>query len=175
MHPVVFPVPLDGLSAQLHVQHVDPGTFEIDGFAVRAFRLRHPGNTLGFRLEPVTGGTSVAYVTDNELGPGGDYEVGPEWRRDLVAFLEGVDLVIHDAMYASEEIEGHRGWGHSSHTEAVALAAEAGVRRLLLFHHRPEHDDAAMDDLVAAAQAEAEATGCPLEVVAAADGMQLTL
>jgi hypothetical protein len=45
----------------------------------------------------------------------------------------------------------------------------------VLFHHRPEHDDAAMDIVVEAAQAEAEETGHAFEVIAATEGMQLTL
>ncbi len=175
MHPVVFPVPIEELAAELKVEHVEPGTFEIDGFTVQAVRLRHPGNTLGYRLTPVEGGASLAYVTDNELGPGGSYEVGPQWRAEFVRFLRGVDLLIHDAMYLPADLDQHRGWGHSSYAEAVNLAAEAGCERLMLFHHRPEHDDAAMDAVVEAAQDEAQRTGQSLEVIAATEGMTLTL
>lgn len=174
MHPVVFPVPLDALSAELGVQHVEPGPFELEAFAVNAIRLRHPGNTLGYRLSPGGGGGDLAYVTDNELGDGGEYDVGRHWRQEFVRFLEGVDLLIHDAMYTPDELERHRGWGHSSYTEAVDLAREAGVKRLVLFHHRPEHDDAAMDQLVEAAQECAAQAGGP-QVIAAVEGMQLAL
>src|SRR5438034_7095049 len=71
----------------------------------------------------------MAYVTDNELGPGGHYETAASWRKDFVAFLGGVELLIHDAMYTPEELEEHRGWGHSTFEEAVALAGDAGVKR----------------------------------------------
>jgi phosphoribosyl 1,2-cyclic phosphodiesterase len=174
MNPVVFPVPLDKLAAELKVKHVKPGNFEIDGFAVQAIRLRHPGTTLGFRLTPRDGGASMAYVTDNELGSGGDYDVGKDWRREFVRFLTGVDLLIHDGMFTPEEVERHRGWGHSSNLEAVALAGEVGAKRLVLFHHRPEHDDAAVDRLLEQAR-EAAAPSGRLEVTAATEGMQLTL
>jgi len=173
MNPVVFPVPLDNLAAELSVRHVGPGGFEIDGFDVQAFRLRHPINTLAFRLTPKGGGASMAYVTDNELGSGGDYDVGPTWRRDFVSFLTGVDLLIHDGMYTPEELGRHRGWGHSSNVEAVELAVEAQVKRLVLFHHRPEHDDTAVDGLLRVARETAASTG--LEVTAATEGMELTL
>src|SRR6185503_15210004 len=159
MNPVVFPVPLDDLPAELSVRHVAPGEFDIDGFVVQAFRLRHPGNTLAFRLTPKGGGASMAYVTDNELGTGGHYDVGPKWRREFVSFLTGVDLLIHDGMYTPEELERHRGWGHSSNVEAVELALEAEVRRLVLFHHRPEHDDTALDALLRVARETAASTG----------------
>src|SRR2546427_491133 len=150
MDPAVFPVPLDALSAKLTVQQVEPGEFTVGTFRVQAMRLRHPGTTLGYRLTPAAGGPSMAYVTDNELGPGGRYETPASWRKDFVAFLGGVELLIHDAMYTPEELEEHRGWGHSTFEEAVALAGDAGVKRLVLFHHEPEHGDEAIDALVAA-------------------------
>jgi ribonuclease BN (tRNA processing enzyme) len=88
-----------------------------------------------------------------------------------------VDLLIHDAMYTPAELDSHRGWGHSSYEEAVELAAEAGARHLVLFHHEPEHDDGAMDTLLAAARrAAGQHRGtAPLEVVAAQEGMKLSL
>src|SRR5438876_1091936 len=93
----------------------------------------------------------------------------------FVAFLGGVELLIHDAMYTPEELEEHRGWGHSTFEEAVALAGDAGVKRLVLFHHEPEHGDEAIDALLAAARRQARAKGLPAEVVAAQEGMTLTL
>ena len=175
MDPAVFPVPLDALSAQLTVQQVDVPEFSIGEFRVRTIKLRHPGTTLGFRLTPVKGGPSLAYVTDNELGPGGHYEVPSTWRKDFVAFLSGVDLLIHDAMYTPAELALHRGWGHSTYEEAVTLAQDTGAKRLVLFHHEPEHSDEMMDGLVKAARTFAKTDGRPVEVLAALEGMQVTL
>jgi ribonuclease BN (tRNA processing enzyme) len=159
----------------LTVEEVNVGEFTVGEFRVRAMKLRHPGTTLGYRLTPIAGGAGLAYVTDNELGAGGHYQTAQTWRRDFVEFLKGVDVLVHDAMYTPAELETHRGWGHSTYEEAVALAAEAGARRLVLFHHEPEHGDEAMDELVAAAQRIARQQGCPAEVLAAQEGMQLTL
>jgi phosphoribosyl 1,2-cyclic phosphodiesterase len=175
MDPAVFPVPLDALSASLTVRQVEPGEFTLGEFRVGAMKLRHPGTTLGYRLTPVGGGASIAYVTDNELGPGGHYDVPASWRNDLVAFLGGVDLLIHDAMYTPAELEQHRGWGHSTADEAVTLALAAGTRRLVLFHHEPEHGDDTIDSLVKGAQRQVRGVGKPLEVLAAKEGMTLTL
>ncbi|PYO72292.1 MAG: hypothetical protein DMD64_11745 [Gemmatimonadetes bacterium] len=168
MDPAVFPVPLDALSASLTVQQVDRDEFSIGEFRVRTTKLRHPGTTLGFRLTPAKGGggSSMAYVTDNELGPGGQYDVAKSWRRDFVKFLKDVDLLIHDAMYTPAELEQHRGWGHSTYEEAVNLAQDAGAKKLVLFHHEPEHGDKAMDGLVAAARKFAKTRGGSLEVLA---------
>lgn len=175
MHPVVFPVPLDDTGADLTVTHVGPGHFEIAGFAVDAFRLRHPGNTLGYRLTPVDGGRRMAYITDNELGPGGEYAVANDWRRELVEFVAGVDLLVHDAMYTEHDIGRHLGWGHSSWEEAVDLAVEARVTRLMLFHHRPERTDDEMDAVVREAQARANRAGHAVEILAASEGLQVSL
>ncbi len=177
MDPAVFPVPLDALSATLTVEQVEPGAseFQVGRFQVRAIRLRHPGTTLGYRLTPAGGGPSMAYVTDNELGAGGHYTTTASWRKEFVAFLSGVDLLIHDAMYSPPELEQHRGWGHSTFEEAVALGAEARLRRLALFHHEPEHGDAEIDALLAAARKHAQQLGGPGEILAAQEGMQLTL
>jgi ribonuclease BN (tRNA processing enzyme) len=174
MNPVVFPVPLDELDAALSVRHVEPGRLDVGGFHVDAMVLRHPGTTLAYRLAPAGGGASLVYVTDNELGPGGTYDVGPRWRDELVAFASGADVLIHDAMFTTEEIAQFSGWGHSTSVEAVQLAADAGVRRLVLFHHRPERDDAGMDALVGAAQRQARAHR-GLHVVAATEGLRLNL
>ncbi len=177
MDPAVFPVPLDALSAKLTVQQVDAGEFTVGAFRVQAMRLRHPGTTLGFRLTPAVGGPSIAYVTDNELGSGGTYSTPDTWRKDFVAFLKGVDVLIHDAMYTPEELQTHRGWGHSTFEEAVAVAAAARAERLVLFHHEPEHSDGAIDELLAAARQQARLGGParPVEVLAAHEGMKLTL
>lgn len=175
MDPAVFPVPLDALSAALTVQEVGPGEFTVGEFRVRAMKLRHPGTTLGYRLTPLSGGASLAYVTDNELGAGGHYPTKASWRKEFVAFLSGVDVLVHDAMYTPEELETHRGWGHSTYEEAVGLATEAKARRLVLFHHEPEHGDDVMDEVLAAARKLAQTGGCPAEILAAAEGMQLTL
>jgi ribonuclease BN (tRNA processing enzyme) len=175
MDPMVFPVPLGALAAAIHVKEIAEGEIALSGFTARAFRLRHPGTTLGFRLTPVDGGREFAYVTDNELADGARYPVGPDWRRRLVQFLSGADTLIHDAMYAEQIALARRGWGHSTPRQAVTLAAEAGCRRVILFHHEPEHDDEALDRLLDDTRAFAARTASGLEVDAAAEGMEFPL
>src|SRR5437879_12400981 len=73
MDPAVFPVPLDALSAQLTGQQVGAGEFTVGEFRVRAMRLRHPGTTPGFRLTPLPGRPSMAYVTARDIAQAGSY------------------------------------------------------------------------------------------------------
>jgi phosphoribosyl 1,2-cyclic phosphodiesterase len=175
MDPMFFPVPLAAFSAALNITEVGDGAPEIDDFTVSGIGLRHPGTTLGYRLAPRRGGLQFAYLTDNELGPGGDYAVPRDWRRHLVEFLRGVHTLVHDAMYSESIIRARAGWGHSTPREAVDLAAEARCRRLVLFHHDPEHDDAAIDGLLRDACEYARRAAPGLEIVAAQDGLCLTL
>ena len=141
---------------------------------MRRVRLNHPGGSDGFRIDDEDGAT-LCYLTDNELGPGGSYPVGDGWRRRLTEFLGGVDTLIHDAMYGDQIIEARRGWGHSTPREAVDLASDAGCRRLLLFHHEPEHDDKALDRLLRETRDYALTRGNGLVVDAAAEGMEFPL
>jgi phosphoribosyl 1,2-cyclic phosphodiesterase len=175
MDPMVFPIPLRALAAELTVTEIAGGGFEIDGFKVEAFRLRHPGTTLGYKLVPVRGGPAMAYLTDNELGPGGNYNVPPDWRQRLVEFLGGVHTLIHDGMYSDELMLMRSGWGHSTPREAVELAAECRARHLILFHHEPDHDDDSIDQLLARAQNDAKDLAPHLTVDAASEGMNLNL
>jgi phosphoribosyl 1,2-cyclic phosphodiesterase len=175
MDPVVFPVPLKALAADLQVTEVTGGRFEIDGFYVEAMRLRHPGTTLGYKLLPVKGGPTMAYVTDNELGSGGSYDVPPDWREQLVRFLTGVHTLIHDGMYSEDMIELRAGWGHSTPRQAVDLASEAGCRHLVLFHHEPENDDPAIDRLLEDARVYARGVASRMIVDAAMEGLTLNL
>jgi phosphoribosyl 1,2-cyclic phosphodiesterase len=175
MDPMVFPVPLKALAAQIVVTEIEEGAVSIEGFEVRAIRLRHPGTTLGYVLSPRTGGRKLAYITDNELGPGGNYPVGADWRASLVRALAGVDVLVHDAMYGEQMIRARAGWGHSTPRQAVDLAAAAGCARLLLFHYEPEHDDDTMDGIVADARAYAGQVAPALVVEAATEGMAFVL
>jgi phosphoribosyl 1,2-cyclic phosphodiesterase len=175
MDPMVFPVPMNALAASLMVVEIEEGEFEIEGFKICAFRLRHPGTTLGYRLAPESGGREVAYVTDNELGPGGSYDVSPDWRTRLVGFVNHADTLIHDAMYLDQIIQARAGWGHSTPRQAIDLAREGRCRRLILFHHEPEHDDAALDRLLGDAKQYAARVAPGLEVEAAVEGMRFSL
>jgi ribonuclease BN (tRNA processing enzyme) len=70
-----------------------------------------------------------------------DVEHGEEIDLRLVELARGADLLVHDAQYTAEELPKRRGWGHSSFDQAMQVAEMAGVKRLALTHHDPEHDD----------------------------------
>src|SRR2546428_12032 len=89
-----------------------------------------------------------------------------------IAFMRGADLVIHDAQYTEEEYRDKVGWGHSPLEYAVDVALAAGARRLVLFPHDPQHDDAAMERIESAARARAAPPRAGTQGVAARRGVR---
>jgi phosphoribosyl 1,2-cyclic phosphodiesterase len=174
-----FPVSLYTLPAALSFHAVQPGQVTLDGATLTTRLLKHPLPSLGYRLE--LGGKAIVYATDHEpLRPPaprpdallGDDVIDP----NLVALAQGADILIHDAQYSALEFSGKVGWGHSTIESAVDTAIKAGVKKLVLYHHDPAHDDMAIDILLAAARQRAIAlSDGALEVVAAHDGLSLQL
>ena len=176
MSPVVFPVPFEKLAAQISFSEIAEEQHAGDGYAVTAFAVRHPGGALGYRFSAGDGtGPSFVYISDNELGSAETYQTRSDWDQQIVQFVKGARVLVHDATYTADEYEHHRGWGHSTYEDAVALALAARVEQLVLFHHRPERTDEELDRCVAWCRAFVEERGGALQVVAAAEGMTLTV
>jgi phosphoribosyl 1,2-cyclic phosphodiesterase len=114
------------------------------GITLQTAPLNHPGGVTGYRIE--FSGRSVAYLTDTEMANG---SVDPA----ILALAKSASLVIIDSTYTDAELPSHIGWGHSSWQQCVRLANAAGAQKLCLYHHDPDHDDAHMDAIAAAAGA----------------------
>ena len=171
----VFPVTFAEVAAAVKFRAV-----EVDGcvragedYCVRAHPVRHPGGALGLRFAASAGGDALVYVPDNELDPTVPYEAPREWRDQLVDFIRGARVLVHDSMYTPAEYVSHRGWGHSTYADAVALALDAEVETLVLFHHDPDRSDDGVDVVLAECRAAVAASGRRLRVIAAAEGLQL--
>ena len=184
MDYLYFPLTLDELQASIAFKEVSEESFNVGDVQIRTRFLNHTILTLGFRI--TAGGTTVAYIADHEPFSPNLYRAGVEdpslldiihdGDRQHVGFLAGSDLVIHDAQYTSAEyVGGKRSWGHSTTEYVVDVAVAAGVRQVVLTHHDPEHDDDFVEALEAHCQARARALGSDLQVVAAAEGMEIGL
>jgi phosphoribosyl 1,2-cyclic phosphodiesterase len=178
MSPVVFPVAFEELAATFDFRELVDEHHVNEGFDVRAFSVRHPGGALGYRFASRTsgntdGGSAFVYISDNELRAGDASASGDRWRAKLVEFIRGARVLIHDATYTEEEYETHRGWGHSTYGDAVALALESGVETLVLFHHSPDRSDDELDARLNECRAATARSGRTLRIVAAAEGLEL--
>lgn len=175
MSATVFPVAFDELEAEVALRALD-GVHEGAGWRLASHPVRHPGGALGYRIGAGNDARDAfVYISDNELGDAPGYGSPPEWRDSLVRFARGARLLVHDTMFTEEEYAAHRGWGHSDYADAVALALDAGVERLVLFHHHPERGDEEIDRRVAECRALVARRGGRVEVIAAAEGLTLTV
>jgi phosphoribosyl 1,2-cyclic phosphodiesterase len=176
MNPVVFPVTFEELDATIDFSAIAETTQRRQGYEVSAFPVRHPGGALGYRFtETAAGARSMVYISDNELGSGGKYDVPANWRSKLVQWVKGAKLLVHDTTYTAEEYDHYRGWGHSTYDDALALAIEAQVETLVLFHHKPERSDEELDRRVEACREIVKDRGVQLAIEAAAEGMTLSV
>jgi phosphoribosyl 1,2-cyclic phosphodiesterase len=175
MSPVVFPVTFEELDATIDFQELGVETRQGTGYEVSAMHVQHPGGCLGYRFREKPGDAGLAYVSDNELGSGGRYDLPAKWREQFVQWMKGAKVLVHDASYTTEEYEQHRGWGHSTYRETVELAIEAQVGMLVLFHHSPDRSDDELDVRLAECEALVKEKGSSLKVVTAAEGMTLTI
>lgn len=135
-----FPLPFEAIPSRTEFHQLAcHQPFAAGGLAVEAFSLHHPQGALGFRLE--AGGRVLVHASDHEYGQ-------PPHDSGLLRAARGADLLVMDGQYTPEEYAAKVGWGHSSYVHAAEAAAHAAVRRLVLFHHHPAHNDNFLDEML---------------------------
>lgn len=174
MSPPFFPI-LPGDLRGTWTFDVLPGSafsdhgFDAEGFRILAREVPHKGgSTVGYRISD--GQSAIAYLPDHcptVLGPGPD-GLG-EYHPAAMELAQGVDLLIHDANLLHEELAAQASFGHAAADYAVRLGERSGAKKVVLFHHRQDRSDDAIDTLVNAFSAAA------VPVVAAADGLEFVL
>jgi phosphoribosyl 1,2-cyclic phosphodiesterase len=138
-----FPVHYEHLASTINLYPNHDKKMMINGFAITRYDINHPGGGNAYMIE--CDGKKLAYVTDNELNTPGKVSTSiSEW----VEILSGVDLLIHDGQFMPTDMPLKSGWGHSIVKEAVELAAQAKVKRLLLYSHDPSRTDDQIDAII---------------------------
>ncbi|CAD5932978.1 Beta-lactamase-like protein [Planktothrix agardhii] len=141
LHPN-FPVPLQIMGADLKFVDINVGkSIKIsDDIIVETALLNHPGEAVGYRVN--WRNYAAAYVSDTEHFP-------DRLDENVLFLARNADVLIYDATYTNEEYYSEKtskvGWGHSTWQEAVKVAKAANVKRLVIFHHDPLHNDDFMD------------------------------
>jgi phosphoribosyl 1,2-cyclic phosphodiesterase len=167
-----FPVDFSIVEKQIEFVTLEPGKpYEVAGLTVTPKKQMHAGDSYGYRFE--AGGRSVVYSTDSE------HKLDdPNETDGFIEFFRAADVVIFDAMYSlADAISVKADWGHSSNVVGVELCQLAGVKHLVMYHHEPAFDDAAIERVLADTRRFEEITrsGEPLKVSAAYDGMEIAL
>ena len=120
-----------------------PGRFRVE----EALRLRVPKGPLWGRLQSgqavkVEGGKQIH--PQQVLGPPRPglkivYAVDSRPCGETIRAAFEADLLIHDGMFLSEDLDKAEARGHSTATEAAQVASAAMVRRLVLTHTSPRY------------------------------------
>jgi len=147
MSPPYFPVGPTELRGQWSFATVAPGELQVEGFTVIAREIPHKGGrTFGYRVSD--GHSTLTYMPDHcptTLGPGED-GFG-EYHPTAIELTKGADVLVHDAQLLPVELAAEADFGHAAADYAVALAKRAGARSVVLFHHRHDRTDDALDTL----------------------------
>jgi phosphoribosyl 1,2-cyclic phosphodiesterase len=136
----MFPIPLEAMQADLQFEDFSAGeTFKLyPDVTVRTSALNHPNEATGYRIEH--NGRSVCYITDTE-----HKQDKPDEK--ILRLIDGADVVIYDSTYTEEEYPTKVGWGHSTWNEGMRLCQFANVKKFVVFHHDPDHDDTRMAEI----------------------------
>ncbi len=156
-----FPVDMATMGAVRHFYDLDEQPINLNGALISSAPLNHPGECVAYRID--ADGGSFVFATDTE--PGSTYH-----DRAVRELAKNADVLVYDTQYTPEQLAGEKkGWGHSTWLEATRVARDAGVKRLILFHHDPDHEDLFVDGLVEKARQEFP------KVAGAMEGMQFDL
>ncbi len=181
MESPYFPVPFGELPSNVEIEELKDMNFQVGSVRVQAWFANHPGICVGYRLFTDEG--SVAFFPDNEpyCRHQGTTATAPTKSQASLAFargeeqktiefLRGTDVLVLDTQYDCDEYKDHVGWGHGCVDDGLAIAMQAGVKQLFLFHHDPDHDDDKLDRMAAHARELVAAQKSSLHVDIAREG-----
>jgi len=134
-----WPVSMGMLTANINFNHYSSGSISItNNVKVITSPHGHPGGASSIRVE--IDRFSVTYVTDCEH---------PEshLNQNVIDIAKNTDILIHDAQYTPEQMPNHKGWGHSSWMHCTEVASKAKAKKLVLFHHNPDHGDSILESI----------------------------
>lgn len=166
-----WPLTFDSLLARIKdSDQLSKGPLEIGDTVIKPHSLQHPQGGMGFRFTEASG--SFVFLTDNELKKDG-------WKgssfKDFVDFCKGADVLTHDCQYLDDEFELRKGWGHSCVESVVDLAVEAGVAKLILFHHDPWRKDQELELMISQCADLISSKGALIAVDAAREGAVINI
>lgn len=144
MRQEYFPVTLEGMGARIDFLKSKEDFITRGRAKLQAVKHQHPGDAYSYRIKGVDGKV-VVFCTDIEHGENID--------ERILDLARDADLLIHDGHFTPEELSRYKGYGHSSWEQAVEVAERAEVKKLVITHHNPDHDDAFLRNMEKQCQA----------------------
>lgn len=180
-----FPVYLNEMGGTLNFRDIGKGAYRYGQLEIEASPMHHPCLTLGFRL--TLGGKVVVFQTDTEHYTASEDDPNSEfgellYNQGAVELARDADIFICDAQYTPEEYEPERfslngqskkSWGHCTYEHAVKRAHDAGAKKLVLYHHDPQHNDQFIDEMCERARGYAREIGYQGEILSAYEGLEI--
>ena len=161
LQPEIWPINLDNLSAKISFIDMSDEEIKINE-NTKVFNRLHPHPDKAYSIKINSFGKIITYVTDCE-------HPKDHLNHNVVDFASDSDILIHDAQYKAEDLHLYKGWGHSSWKGAVDVATKSNSKKLVLFHHSPDHTDQQIDDI------EKKATMDFPDVIAAKQGLEIKI
>jgi phosphoribosyl 1,2-cyclic phosphodiesterase len=164
-----FPIAFASLKSKIAFIDTEGDSIKRGKYSLKIIRVNHPIYTTAVRVEE--GNKSVVFMTDNELR-----QDNPSTKYgDFVKFCEGTNCLIHDAQFTETEYNARKGWGHSTFDDAVKLALDSEVKKLVFFHHDPNRKDSELDKIVSSYRKTAKENKLPLTITAAKEKQSIIL
>jgi len=132
----VSPAPLGTIEVyEIHSEQ----KFAIGGFEITPFEADvHPNQTTAFHISH--GDTHFVYLLDSEI-------VNPDAKTAemLDKYCAGADMIIFDAAYTDEDYAHRAGFGHSTVSAGVKLAAKWNCKKMVFSHFDQKYLDEELD------------------------------
>lgn len=166
----MFPIRLNDMNARIEFVPLSGQKINLEGVSVSYKLMRHPGGSYSYRIEE--DGHVLVYATDAEYS-----ELDPGAYQECLAFFRDADILIFDSQYTFVESVAKAGWGHSTSLKGVDMAMQAGVKRLILFHHEPTNSDEELRDIMTKTETYYELVRgeSELEIILAVEGLELDI
>lgn len=192
MQAPYFPVGTETWLAEINYLHIRENHFQYGPIKINIKNAHHPGITYGYKIE--INGKTIVYTSDNECRfiersfklrtdefnkEGEEHELLEamirEAHQEELDLFRKADILIHDAQYTPKDYEKKLGWGHSCYIDTVNAAIEAEVKELYLFHHDPNYDDTAIENILKHSNEIIKRENSPLICHLAKEGMVVNI
>lgn len=149
-----FPIQEAQLKARIEYLTVSPGCqVQVGNAKITPIILNHPVLNFGYRVD--CDGQSIFFTGDFEMQSNiyqsdeVDYLSFQQYlddkRSEIIQAMQGVDALIMDTSFTTDEYASKQGWGHGTYDSAIDFARVSGAKRLFLTHHEPTRTDTELD------------------------------
>jgi len=130
-----FPVPYEGLSAEIIFHKLEPRQPDsIGDIKFTPYQLDHPDPCWGYRFENQN--KIYSHCVDTECSRISREDLGPD-----LPLYQDVDVMVFDAQYSLLEATEKINWGHAAATFGLDIGMREGIKKMFFVHHDPAAAD----------------------------------